>query len=245
MIKVTVWNEFSFSCRCEAALAIYPQGHHETIKAFLNAEKDIEATAATLEMPHQGLPDDLLAATDVLIWWGHCRHDDVTDELADKIARRVQEGMGLILLHSSHLSKPFKRVIGASGQLCWGEDGERERLWVAAPWHPIAKGLPAYTDLPKEVMYGEPLARPAPETTVFNCWYQGGRVFRGGVTFRRGAGKVFYFQPGHETFPTFHNPLIQKVLVNAVRWAYNDNKLATTDCSCVTPIEPVDGRAAP
>ena len=161
MIKVTVWSEFSFSCQCEAALAVYPKGHHETIKEFLNAEGDIAATAVTMGMPGQGLPDSLLNETDVLVWWGHCRHDDVSDELVEKIARRVHGGMGLILLHSSHLSKPFKRIIGASGQLCWGEDGERERLWVCAPGHPIAKGLPAYIDLPKEEMYGEPFGRRA------------------------------------------------------------------------------------
>ena len=240
MIKVTGWSEFSFSCQCDAALAVYPKGHHETIKEFLNAEGDIAATAVTMGMPGQGLPDSLLNETDVLVWWGHCRHDDVSDELVEKIACRVHGGMGLILLHSSHLSKPFKRIVGASGQLCWGEDGERERLWVCAPGHPIAKGLPAYIDLPKEEMYGEPFGIPEPSRTIFTCWYQGGRVFRGGVTFERGAGKVFYFQPGHETFPTFYHPLVQKVLKNAVRWAYNPDKLATVDCSCVVPIEPVE-----
>ncbi len=240
MINVTVWNEFSFSCQCKEALEVYPNGHHETIKEFLNAEEDIQAVAVTMDMPEQGLTDELLKKTDVLIWWGHCRHDDISDVLVEKIARRVQEGMGLIFLHSAHLSKPFKRIVGASGQLCWGENGERERLWVCAPWHPIAKGLPAYIDLPKEEMYGEPFGIPEPETTVFTCWYQGGRVFRGGVTFRRGAGKIFYFQPGHETFPTYYDPQIQKVIVNAVRWAYNSEPLSTTDCACVTPIEPIE-----
>ena len=191
MIRATVWNEFAFSCKSPEALAVYPKGHHEVIKDFLNATRDIKAKAVTLDMPEQGLPDKLLKETDVLLWWGHCLHDDVSDALADKIVRRVYEGMGLILLHSAHLSKPFKRVLGASGRLDWGEGGERERLWVTNPAHPIAKDLPAYIDLPLEEMYGEPFGIPEPDNTVFTCWYQGGRVFRGGITYNRGAGKVF------------------------------------------------------
>ena len=237
MIRATVWNEFAFSCKSPEALAVYPKGHHEVIKDFLNAAGDIKAKAVTLDMPEQGLPDKLLKETDVLLWWGHCLHDDVSDALADKIVRRVYEGMWLILLHSAHLSKPFKRVLGASGRLDWGEGGERERLWVTNPAHPIAKDLPAYIDLPLEEMYGEPFGIPEPDNTVFTCWYQGGRVFRGGITYNRGAGKVFYFQPGHETFPTYKNPLIQKTLVNAVRWAYSNGATQKIDCECVKPLE--------
>ena len=212
MINVTVWSEFSLSCKCAEALAVYPEGHHKLIADALNKCKNIKAVSATLDMPNQGLPDELLNKTDVLFWWGHCKHDDVTEELADKIARRVYGGMGLVLLHSAHLSKPFKRIIGASGRLNWGEGGERERIWVVNPAHEIAQGLPEYIDLEKEEMYGEPFGIPEPDETVFLSWFKGGRVLRSGVTYRRGAGKVFYFQPGHEGFPTYYNPHIQQIL---------------------------------
>ncbi len=240
MIKATVWNEFSFSCKCPEALSVYPKGHHETIKDFLNKDKNIKATAVTMDMPEQGLPDELLDNTDVLLWWGHCRHDDVSDALADKIVRRVYAGMGLILLHSAHLSKPFKRVLGASGRLNWGEGGERERLWAVNPAHPIVKGLPEYIDLENEEMYGEPFGIPEPDETVFISWFKGGRVMRSGVTYNRGAGKVFYFQPGHETFPTYHNPLIAQTIINAVHWAYADGRTQKVDCDCVLPLEKLD-----
>ena len=237
MIRVTVWSEFWLSCKAPTALAVYPEGHHTVIRDFLSEAPDIEATAVTMDMEHQGLSDELLNDTDVLIWWGHCRHDFVSDELVERIAQRVYAGMGLILLHSSHLSKVFKRVVGASGLLCWSEKGERERLWVASPGHPIAEGIGEYIELAEEEMYGEPFGIPAPDETVFNCWYEGGRVFRGGVTFSRGAGKVFYFQPGHEEYPTFYHPQIRRVLINAVRWAYVPGSHTPGGCPCVLPLE--------
>jgi trehalose utilization protein len=70
-------------------------------------------------------------------------------------------------------------------------------------------------------MYGEPFAIPEPLETVFITWYQGGEVLRSGVTFRRGAGHIFYFAPGHEAYPIYHNAQVQQVLRNAVKWAHN------------------------
>lgn len=58
---------------------------------------------------------------------------------------------------------------------------------------------------------------------MFISWFQGGEVFRSGVTYRRDKGKVFYFRPGHEAFPIYHMPIIQKVLINAVNWAAPGN----------------------
>lgn len=237
MIRATVWSEFAESCKSKEALTVYPEGHHKVIADFLNKDKSIEATAATLWEPEQGLTDELLGKTDVLLWWGHHRHADITEETVEKIARRVFAGMGVIFLHSAHMSKPFRRIVGASGRLNWG-DNERERLFAVNPSHPIVKGLPEYIDLPCEEMYGEPFGIPEPDETVFLGWYPSGRLFRSGIVYNRGCGKVFYFQPGHETVPTFHNPDIQLILTNAVKWAYNPDTVAKmNECPYVKPLE--------
>ncbi|MCL7419272.1 MAG: ThuA domain-containing protein, partial [Halalkalicoccus sp.] len=112
-----------------------------------------------------------------------------------------------------------KRLMGTSCSLKWREDEERERLWVVEPSHPIAAGIDEYIELPDSEMYGERFDIPAPDTLVFTSWFEGGEVFRSGCCFRRGAGKVFYFRPGHETYPIYRQPVIQHVLANAVEWA--------------------------
>jgi trehalose utilization protein len=172
-----------------------------------------------LQDREQGLPDSLLMETDVLTWWGHRAHAEVSEGLVDRLERRVREGMGLIVLHSGHYSKIFKRLMGTPCSLKWRVAGERERLWVCDPAHPIARGLEPYFDLPQEEMYGEPFAIPAPEEQVFISWFEGGEVFRSGCCWRRGAGRVFYFRPGHEIYPTYFDPNVRRVLANAVGWA--------------------------
>jgi trehalose utilization protein len=160
-----------------------------------------------------------LAETDVLTWWGHKAHGDVSDEVVAKVQRRVLEGMGLLVLHSGHYSKIFKRLMGTTCSLTWREAGERERLWVCNPGHPIAQGLGAYFELPREEMYGEPFGVPPPEEQVFISWFEGGEVFRSGCCYTRGNGKIFYFRPGHETYPTYFDANVRRVLANAVEWA--------------------------
>lgn len=219
MIRTVVWNEFHHEKKWDAAKENYPQGMHTTIADALNKQSDISATVATLDDPDQGLPKNRLDETDVLLWWAHMLHDDVTDDLAARIRQRVLEGMGLIALHSAHFSKPFLSLLGTSGVLQWREVGEREHLWTVNPGHEIAKGIGSKITLEQEEMYGEPFGIPEPDETVFLSWFQGGEVFRSGVCWRRGAGRIFYFRPGHETFPTYHHPQIQQVLTNAVRWA--------------------------
>jgi len=157
----------------------------------------------------------------VLLWWGHKDHGAVTDAIVERVAKRVWEGMGLIVLHSGHFSKIFKRLMGSPCALSWREAGERERLWVVSPGHPIAQGLGPYFELEHEEMYGEPFSIPEPLETVFISWFQGGEVFRSGVTYRRGAGNIFYFRPGHETYPSYHDATVAMVLRNSVRWAHN------------------------
>jgi len=218
-IRVTVWNEGVHEKKHEAVRKVYPDGIHAVIAAALGAEADIEARTATLEEPEHGLTDDVLAATDVLTWWGHMAHHDVADEVVDRVYRRVLDGMGLIVLHSGHFSKIFKRLMGTGCDLKWREIGEKERLWVVDPGHPIADGLPECIELPQTEMYGEHFDIPRPDELVFVSWFAGGEVFRSGCCWHRGKGKVFYFRPGHETYDIYYNKTIQKVLANAVRWA--------------------------
>ena len=221
MIDVVVWNEHVHERENPLVAGIYPDGIHGCIAAALNREPDMRAGTATLQEPEHGLPASRLAGTDVLIWWSHAAHGDVDDRVVDAVVEQVWAGMGLIVLHSSHFSKVFKRLMGTPCNLSWREAGERERVWVIDPGHPVAAGLPPRFELEHEEMYGEPFGVPEPLETVFVSWFQGGEVFRSGLTYRRGAGNVFYFRPGHETYPTYHDANVQKVLANAVRWAHN------------------------
>lgn len=221
MIRVVVWGENIHERENAVVSAIYPDGMHTEIANSLNADDRITATTATLQEPQHGLTEERLAETDVLLWWGHAAHGDVSDEVVRRVADAVWSGMGLILLHSAHFAKIFKLLMGTPCSLSWREAGERERLWVTSRQHPITRGLPDHFELEQEEMYGEPFAIPEPLETVFISWFQGGEVFRSGVTYRRGAGNIFYFRPGHETYPTYHDENIQRVLRNAVHWAHN------------------------
>lgn len=218
-INVIVWNENIHDAQ-PAVKAIYPSGLHGCIAQTLNADGRFHARTATLDQPAQGLPDEVLNTADVLVWWGHCAHDRVDDALVEKIARRVVlEGMGLIVLHSGHYSKIFRRLMGTGCRSRWREENEKERLFVVEPGHPIAAGLPPFFELPHEETYGERFDIPAPDALVLLSWFSGGDVLRSGCCWNRGIGKVFYFRPGHETFPTYHDPNVQKILCNAAAWA--------------------------
>ncbi len=219
-MQITVWNENRHEKENPKVAEIYPDGIHGTIAEFLEQEGHMVRTA-TLDEPEHGLTDDVLNHTDVLIWWGHLAHDEVDDAVVEKAAARVYDGMGLIVLHSGHFSKVFKRLMGTSCDLKWREADEKERIWVVDPTHPITKGLGEYIELEKEEMYGEHFDIPVPDELIFVSWFAGGEVFRSGATFKRGRGKIFYFRPGHETYPTYHNQAIQQVIKNAVKWAAN------------------------
>lgn len=228
-IRVVVWNEGRHEKSSEAIRKVYPEGIHGAIRDFLTRDKEIEVATATLDDPDNGLPEGSLENTDVLIWWGHMAHDEVPDSLAERIQQAVLKGMGLIVLHSGHKSKPFMKLMGTSCSLRWRDD-DRERLWCADPAHPIAAGLPEHFELPREEMYGEFFDIPKPDSVVFLGWFAGGEVFRSGVTFHRGHGRVFYFQPGHEEYPTFLDENIQKVITNAVKWAAPVKRIDSLDC---------------
>lgn len=218
MTRVTVWNEFKHEKANPKVAQIYPEGIHNAIAAQLTDFGFVTRTA-TLEEKEHGLTQDVLSSTDVLIWWGHMAHDQVSDEIVERVHARVLEGMGLIVLHSGHYSKIFKKLLGTTCALKWREADEKERLWVLNPAHPIAAGIGEYIELPQEEMYGEHFDIPAPDELVFVSWFAGGEVFRSGCTFTRGQGKIFYFRPGHETYPTYYNKDIIRVIANAVKWA--------------------------
>jgi trehalose utilization protein len=220
-INAVVWGENVHEQTNKVVQGIYPDGMHAAIAKALNADKAIKATTATLQQKEHGLTEARLAKTDVLLLWGHAAHGEVQDEIVERVAKRVWEGMGLIVLHSGHYSKIFKKLMGSPCSLKWREAGERERLWVINPNHPIAAGLGERIELEQTEMYGEPFSVPEPLETVFVSWYQGGEVFRSGLTYRRGAGSIFYFSPGHETYPVYHNAEVQLILRNAVKWAAN------------------------
>ena len=218
-VRITVWNEYRHELDNPEVAAIYPEGIHEAIAGFLREQPEMAVRVATLDQPEHGLSEEILDETDVLIWWGHRAHDEVDDAIAARVAARVHAGMGFVALHSAHYAKPFKRLMGTTCSLCWRDDGEKERIWTVRPSHPIAAGLPAHFELGQEEMYGEPFGIPEPDELVFISWFAGGEVFRSGATWQRSHGRVFYFRPGHETFPTYFDANVQRVILNAVRWA--------------------------
>jgi trehalose utilization protein len=219
VIRVTVWNEFKHERLHEEVRSVYPDGLHRAIAAGLEQEQDMSVRTATLPEPECGLTREVLNGTDVLIWWGHMAHEEVSDEVVERVYARVLDGMGLVVLHSGHFSKIFKKLMGTTCDLKWREANEKERIWVVDPAHPIAAGLPEYFELKPEEMYGEHFDVPAPDELVLVSWFEGGEVFRSGCTWKRGQGKIFYFRPGHETYPTYYHPLVRRVIANGVRWA--------------------------
>lgn len=219
MIRVTVWNENHHEQKFPEIRKNYPIGIHGCIAEFLD-KAGMNTKTATLDESEHGLSDDVLDNTDVLIWWGHMCHDKVDDAVVEKVYKKVMSGMGLIVLHSGHASKIFSKLCGTtSGNLKWREDGGKEILWVIDRSHPIVDGLDEKIIIDQEEMYGEPFDIPAPDELVFVSWFEGGEVFRSGCTYKRGNGKIFYFRPGHEAFPNYYNEDIQKVIINAVKWA--------------------------
>lgn len=236
MINVTVWNEDSIETSDESVLKVYPEGLNGAISDFLKLNDNFNVRTANLEEDDFGLPDEILNSTDVLIWWGHGKHERVPDELVKKIHSRVLRGMGMIFLHSAHFSKPFISLMGTTCSLKW-RDGDRERLWTILPHHPIAKGIPEHFELDAEEMYGERFDIPAPDEQIFIGWFSGGEVFRSGNVWNRGLGKVFYFQPGHETNRSFYNEYIQRIITNAVNYVAPVEIVDKIECPHVEPLE--------
>ncbi|GAB7192201.1 trehalose utilization protein ThuA [Kineococcus sp. NUM-3379] len=221
-LRVTVWNENVHETNNHPAdiREYYPDGMHGAIAAGL-AENlpGAQIRTATLADPEHGLTEDVLAGTDVLLWWGHAAHGDVSDEVAERVQRHVLGGMGLLVLHSGHFAKVFKRLLGTTCSLDWRNDGEREVVWTVDTTHPIAEGIPNPFVIPVQEMYGEPFDVPPPDELIFISWFAGGEVFRSGMTWRRGRGRIFYFSPGDQEYPVYQQAEVRRVLANGVRWA--------------------------
>jgi trehalose utilization protein len=235
--RVTVWNEYTDTQKTQEVTSVYPEGLHKTIAAFLNRDAEITANVSIITDDEQGLSERVLDNTDVLIWWGHLHHNDVQDVLAKRVVERVQRGMGIIFLHSAHKSKPFMSLMGTTGYLGWREADEKSRVWTVSPVHPIAHNVPEQFLLEREEMYSEPFGIPEPDATIFISWFEGGNVFRSGVTFHREYGKIFYFQPGHETYPNYHNEYVQRIITNAVKWACPAIRVDSRDCPKMEALE--------
>lgn len=228
MIRVTIYNEFVHERRDEDVRRVYPDGIHEALKAGL-ADDEFEIRTLTIDTINE-VSDDLLNETDVMLWWGHEAHQLVNDDTAVRIQQAVLRGMGLIVLHSGHHSKPFKLLMGTPCNLTWREDGDYEYVWVCNPAHPIAQGIDRFIKLDHVETYGEPFDVPAPDELVFIGGYEGGEVFRSGCCWQRGRGRVFYFQPGHETFPIYYQADVLRVLKNAICWAKPVARVSELDC---------------
>lgn len=219
--RVLVWNEFIHERQHANVAEIYPEGIHETLAAALRDElPGTEVGTATLDQPEHGLTREVVDGTDVLLWWGHMGHHLVDNAVVARVHEAVLQGMGLIVLHSAHLSKIFTRLMGTTCNLRWREADDREVIWPVSPEHPILKGVELPIVLPRHEMYGEFFDIPAPEELVLISNFSGGEVFRSGCCFQRGKGRIFYFSPGHETYPIYHRPDIGRVIANAVRWSY-------------------------
>ena len=234
MIRVTVWNENLSETKYEDVAALFPKGIHGYLAVLFGKEADLDVRTATMDQPENGLPDEVLENTDVLIWWAHTGHHLVSDGVAWKVQQRVLRGMGLIVLHSAHLSKPFQLLMGTSCTLKW-RDGDFERLWTVLPNHPIAQGVGEFIELEEEEMYGERFDVPEPDELVFIGWFSGGEVFRSGCCWNRGLGRVFYFQPGHESNTAYFQAPIQRILLNAVRWAAPSSIAPSIECPQALP----------
>ena len=232
-VNVTVWNEFVHEVESEEIRAVYPDGIHTAIASHLVKNADLSVKTATLAEPEHGLTEEVLANTDVLIWWGHTAHDRVDDTIVQRVYDRVQAGMGLVVLHSGHASKIFQKLMGTrTDVLKWREDGRHSMVWTVMHNHPIAKGVPDSFFIPQEETYGERFEIPRPDDIVFISSFAGGEVFRSGVTFTRGLGRIFYFQPGHETYPVYYQEEILRVIENGVLWTAPDEMTAPVNGHC-------------
>ena len=229
MVRVTVWNEFKHEQEYEGIRKVYPEGIHGCIAEFLGKEEDFSVRTATFFEPEHGLTEEVLQNTDVLIIWSHALQEEFSDEVAERVRRHVLSGMGLVALHSAHYSKIMKKLLGTTMSLKW-RHGDREKLWCTLPTHPIAAGVPELIELPQEEMYGEFFDIPKPDDVIFTGWFSGGEVFRSGCTFFRGYGKIFYFQPGHEEYPVYYHPEIQKIIRNGVRFCAPVLERRMPDC---------------
>lgn len=220
-IRVTVWSEGIDAELEPRAIALYPDDINTYLAGFLKGNADFEVRCRDISQPENGMGQDIIDGTDVLLWWSHLYDDQVSDEVVDRIVDAVLDGkMNLALLHAGIHSKIGTKLLGKNSTTGkYREVGEMERMWVIDRGHPVVAGLEKeYLEFPDSEMYGEPYGMPTPDEIVFISWFEGGEVLRSGVSWHKGAGRVFYLAPGHEEFPVYANPELQKVMANMIRW---------------------------
>ncbi len=213
-VRVLCWSEQT------EPREIYPTGISGALADFLNKQKDVVAKTAQLSDAESGLSEETLNNTDVLIWFGHKKHNDVPNEIVNRVVKHIREnGMGFIALHSAHFSKPLKAALQATGS--WSSYvnfGKPEQLWVVSPKHPIAKGIKDFM-VPKTEIYTEPFDVPTPEAVIFEGTWETGHRNREVMVWTLDKGRFVYIRPGHEEYPIFFMPEMQKLVHNSVLWA--------------------------
>jgi trehalose utilization protein len=240
VVRITIWNEFLHERENELVASLYPDGMHGAILDGIERYPGLRCRTATLDQERHGLTHDVLSGTDVLVWWGHMAHDEVDPEVVDDVCQQVLSGMGLVVLHSAHYSQVFRRLMGTNCSLRWREAGEKERMWNLAPSHPVMDGIGDYIELDSEEMYGERFDIPDPDDLLMISWFEGGEIFRSCCTWQRGHGRIVYLRPGHETYPTYYDPNIRRIIKNACVWARRRVRIDTRESPSTEPPEPLE-----
>jgi trehalose utilization protein len=221
---IVVWSEGT------APTNIYPKDINAAIVEGLKADKRFAndtIIAASLNDPDQGINDELLAKTDVLLWWGHKKHAKVSDELTAKIKQRWMDGkMGFIGLHSAHFAKPNKALMGTACSFsCYRTDCTKTKVTVTDKTHPIAAGVPETFTVENGERYGDPYIVPAGYTCVFEglSSLKDGKTDNAKMVFawenvNGSKSRFVYFQLGHETNPIYFDPNVRTIVANATEW---------------------------
>jgi len=273
-VKVVVWDE-----QQPAQKQAYSSFLGNSVAEHLGAQPGISVRSVNINDPGQGLAGGVLDDCQVLIWWGHVRHAEISAETGRSIVERIKDGkLSLVALHSAHWSTPFVEAMNERTRLdvvgkfhsegnerleitfvspaqrymvpkadarvtpyvSWRKfpdglakatvhlplccfpayrgDGKPSRVTLLKPDHPIAQGIPKEFEIPQTEMYDEPFHVPQPDEVILEERWAAGEWFRSGAVWKLGKGRVFYFRPGHETYPIYKQPIPLKIMTNSVRW---------------------------
>lgn len=212
-VRVRIW------CEGTAPRSVYPDDIDGALADVLGRQAGLVVSRGRLTDLQAGLSDQVLDASDALVWWGHLRHDAVPDDRALAVVKRVREGrLGFVALYAACGSKPFRQMMSMPCEPgSWREDGRPEFVSIKAPDHPIARGIAPFT-ISKTDMFSEPFAVPEPETVVFVSSWQKGETLRSGLTWTIGKGRVAYLRTGPDNYPVLFHPSIRQAIANSVRW---------------------------
>ena len=273
-IRVLIWDE-----QQPKQKQAYDHYIGATLAKHLEKSNKFEIISTHIDAPQHGIDVATLDATDVIIWWGHVRHSEISISETKPIIDRIKDGkLSFIALHSAHWATPFMEAMNektreitekkfqvaseavkyvappgrvpphkssvltpfylaytrgrVTGEVqvnlpnccfpAWRADGKPSLMRSVSMSHPIATGIPSSFKIAKTEMYSEPFHVPEPDTVIFEEYWDAGEWFRSGMVWNIGKGKVFYFRPGHETYPVFKEPIPLKVIENAVSYLGTD-----------------------